>query len=99
MTTLVLGVGVSGIAAARLARSLGHDVQFFDERPDASAPSGFQPTSIAVGEWSSHLLDGVDLVITSPGFPPTSRSIRRFAGEYAGHLGEWWTNKLPALYT
>jgi UDP-N-acetylmuramoylalanine--D-glutamate ligase len=76
MTTLVLGVGVSGIAAARLARSLGHDVQFFDERLDASAPSGFQPTSIAVGEWSSHLLDGVDLVITSPGFPPTSRPLR-----------------------
>jgi len=76
MTTLVLGAGVSGIAAARLARSLGHDIMFYDERLDASVPSELQPVSVACGRWSDDLLEGVDLVITSPGFPPRSRPLR-----------------------
>lgn len=76
MTTLVLGVGISGLAAGRLARSSGHDIRFYDERIDAAVPSDLQPASIATGSWSEELLDGVDLIITSPGFPPRARPLR-----------------------
>jgi UDP-N-acetylmuramoylalanine--D-glutamate ligase len=76
MTTLVLGAGVSGVAAVRLARRLGQDVSIFDERLEASVPSDLQTVSIARGRWAEDLLDGVDLVVTSPGFPPSSRPLR-----------------------
>lgn len=76
MTTLVLGAGVSGVAAARLARSLGQDVMIFDERLDANVPPDLQPMPLACGRWAEDLLDGVDLVVTSPGFAPSSRPLR-----------------------
>ncbi|MCZ7532951.1 MAG: UDP-N-acetylmuramoyl-L-alanine--D-glutamate ligase [Acidimicrobiia bacterium] len=72
MTTLVLGTGVSGVAAGRLAKRLGHDVGFYDEQPDGSIPLDLQASLVARGHWSDHLLDGVDLVVTSPGFKPSS---------------------------
>lgn len=81
MTTLVLGVGVSGLAAARLALSAGHTVSFYDERIDAAVPPDLHPVSVATGVWSPDLLSGVDLVITSPGFPPSSRPLRDAAVE------------------
>ncbi len=80
MTTLILGVGVSGVAAGRLATRLGHDVAFYDENLDASVPFDVQPpglqrSSLARGRWDDHLLDGVDLVVTSPGFRPNSEPL------------------------
>lgn len=69
--TLVLGSGVSGAAAARLALDLGQRVTVFDER----RPSGVPGVAEAVGEWDASLLDGVDLVVTSPGFPERSAPV------------------------
>ncbi|MGH8871796.1 MAG: UDP-N-acetylmuramoyl-L-alanine--D-glutamate ligase [Acidimicrobiia bacterium] len=64
---LVLGAGVSGLAAARLARSRDLVVTVYTEAsPAASLEQGF---SVASGGWDPVLLNGVDLVITSPGFP------------------------------
>lgn len=70
---LVLGAGISGLAAARLARRAGVRVSLYDESPGTRAiEEGF---GIATGRWDSGLLSGVDLVITSPGFSERSLPI------------------------
>lgn len=75
MTTLVLGTGVSGVAAGRLVQRLGHQVAFYDEQPEASIPADLQSSPVSRGTWSDHILDGVDLVVTSPGFKPSSQPL------------------------
>jgi UDP-N-acetylmuramoylalanine--D-glutamate ligase len=69
---LVLGAGVSGLAAMRLLTSLGDIVSIYDARSADDAGSGVLRH---VGQWSDELLDGVDLVVTSPGFAPTAEPI------------------------
>ena len=63
---LVLGAGVSGLAAARLARSREMAVTVYaEDAPDGALSEGF---GVASGGWDPVLLNGVDLVVTSPGF-------------------------------
>lgn len=70
---LVLGAGVSGLAAARLARRMGLAVTIYDESPAPEAMAdGF---GVATGAWDANLLEGVDLVVTSPGFSERSGPI------------------------
>ena len=70
---LVLGAGVSGIAAARLATSEGMSVTIYD---GAVAGIGDDlDVGMALGEWDPLLLEGIDLVVASPGFPERSRPI------------------------
>ncbi len=70
---LILGAGVSGLAAGRLARRTGMRVSLYDESPRTRAlEEGF---GIATGRWDSGLLSGVDLVIASPGFSERSLPI------------------------
>ncbi|MDJ0953723.1 MAG: UDP-N-acetylmuramoyl-L-alanine--D-glutamate ligase [Acidimicrobiia bacterium] len=64
MRVLVLGGAVSGLAAARLATSRGEDVAVYDRRAVA-----VPDCEVHTGEWDPTLLAGVDLVVTSPGFP------------------------------
>lgn len=67
---LVLGAGVSGLAAGRLARRRGIRVAMYDENPRTRAiEEGF---GIATGRWDSGLLSGVDYVVASPGFSERS---------------------------
>ncbi len=67
---LVLGAGVSGLAAARLARSRGLVVTVYSEEPSPETlEQGF---AAAGGGWDPVLLTGVDLVIASPGFSERS---------------------------
>lgn len=70
---LVLGAGVSGLAAARLARSRGMSVTMYaeDESPDALS-QGF---ALATGGWDPVLLTGIDFVVASPGFSERSLPI------------------------
>ncbi|MEA1903370.1 MAG: UDP-N-acetylmuramoyl-L-alanine--D-glutamate ligase [Actinomycetota bacterium] len=70
---LVLGAGLSGMAAARLGRRLGMQVTLYDQsvRPEATA-EGF---GVAFGEWDPLLLNGIDLVVASPGFSERSLPI------------------------
>ena len=79
---MVIGLGVSGLAAARLLASCGARLVMTDlradPRPDLHGESGASDDSMPSGE--IHLgsedpawLDGVDLVVTSPGVPPASR--------------------------
>jgi UDP-N-acetylmuramoylalanine--D-glutamate ligase len=63
---LVLGAAVSGRAAAKLARDLGNDVTVYDQN---SASLDTVAGKTVAGEWHRRYLDGVELVVTSPGFP------------------------------
>jgi UDP-N-acetylmuramoylalanine--D-glutamate ligase len=70
---LVLGAGVSGLAASRLARRNGASVTIYDEKPSPEAlAEGF---AIANGGWDPVLLHGVDVVVASPGFSERSMPI------------------------
>lgn len=66
---LVLGAGVSGVAAARLATRLGMAVTVFDESATTLPDTG---QGLATGAWDPILLEGVDLVVASPGFSERS---------------------------
>jgi UDP-N-acetylmuramoylalanine--D-glutamate ligase len=66
---LVLGSAVSGIAAARLARRLGHDVEVYDRSARAVARLRGEGFTLHSGTWSGRALHDVDLVVTSPGIP------------------------------
>lgn len=62
---LVLGAGVSGAAIARFLRRRGATFRVYDRAPIHDL-EGVEVTS---GEWEPALLEGVALVVTSPGFP------------------------------
>lgn len=68
---LVLGAGVSGLAAARLAERLGMAVTVYDREESSQGI----PHRTATGSWDAALLDGVDLVVASPGFSDRSLPI------------------------
>lgn len=69
MKVLVLGAGISGMAAARLAIRLGHDVTIFDHQPGAGLLLIGEGIGVVNGRWDRDLLAGIDLVVTSPGVP------------------------------
>lgn len=67
---LILGTGVSGLAAARLATAKGMSVTVYDEDPGPDAAQ--LGVGVAAGSWDPVLLNGIDLVIASPGFAERS---------------------------
>lgn len=69
MRLLILGAGVSGQAAVRLARRLGHYVLLYDAEPAAAEAIAGGVDEWHSGSWSPALLEGVDLVVASPGIP------------------------------
>ncbi|HSJ27044.1 MAG TPA: UDP-N-acetylmuramoyl-L-alanine--D-glutamate ligase [Acidimicrobiia bacterium] len=71
MRTLVLGAGVSGRAAARLATRLRHRVVVYDRE----AVTDLGGVAVVAGSWDPLLLEGVDLVVASPGFGERSPAI------------------------
>lgn len=75
MRTLVIGAGISGRAAARLARTIGDELTVFDRQAALVADlAGRFPT--AAGDWSGDLLDRVDRLVVSPGVPEHAPEIR-----------------------
>jgi UDP-N-acetylmuramoylalanine--D-glutamate ligase len=71
---MVVGLGVSGAAAARLLASRGARLLMTDVRADAvDAAAEIPPGEIHLGAEDPAWLDGIDLVVTSPGVPPASR--------------------------
>lgn len=67
MRMLVLGAAVSGKAAANLAKKLGHEVSLYDRRNVSR--EGLADFALHVGEWQHEILDDIEYVVTSPGFP------------------------------
>lgn len=72
MKHLVLGAGVSGLAAARLLRRHGEEVVVFDEQAGAVAGLRDEAFEINSGVWHSRYLRDVATVVASPGFPEHS---------------------------
>jgi UDP-N-acetylmuramoylalanine--D-glutamate ligase len=79
MRALVIGLAVSGRAAVELLRSDGYEVVAYDARADAL--DGVRADIRYSGAWSPEFLDGVDLVVPSPGVaeaaPPLVDAIAR----------------------
>jgi UDP-N-acetylmuramoylalanine--D-glutamate ligase len=73
---LVVGLGRSGVAAARLAGAGGAEVVVTDRRSEAEMAEVLGGLPIGTQSFlDSHpeaCLDGVDLVVVSPGVPPTA---------------------------
>ncbi len=84
MKVLILGAGISGRAAARLLTRSGTDFEVYEDSPESTNRT--DPTvpdyPLLAGPWRSAMLNGIDLVITSPGFSPRSAPIK--AAERAG---------------
>ncbi len=76
MNTLILGAGVSGVAAAGLAASLGHTVSVYDRSSKAVLALRDQGIAVHSGVWPDRLLRGTELVVVSPGFPEQSDPVR-----------------------
>ncbi len=72
---MVIGLGVSGLAAARLLAGRGARLVMTDLRADLSLDpnqGSTPPGEIHLGAEDPSWLDGVDLVVTSPGVPASS---------------------------
>ena len=75
MRVLVLGAAVSGRAALRLLEREGHQVVVHDVDADAVTDLADGRTAVG-GAWDPALLEGVDLVVPSPGIPEHAAPIR-----------------------
>ncbi len=72
---MVVGLGVSGSAAARFLASLGASLVLTDTRselPNSDLPRG----EVYLGGEEPAWLRGVDLMVVSPGVPPTSTLVQ-----------------------
>lgn len=70
---LILGAGLSGLAASRLAAKFDMTVTIYDHKAPEHAPE--ETFAMATGGWDAGLLNGIDLVIASPGFSERSAPI------------------------
>ena len=95
---MVIGLGVSGLAAARLLAAHGARLVMTDLRADFGADSHAEagggaggastpPGEIHLGAEDPAWLDGVDLVVTSPGVAPTSRLLN--GSRPPANPGDW----------
>jgi UDP-N-acetylmuramoylalanine--D-glutamate ligase len=80
----VIGLGASGVAAARLALAKGGDVYVSDSGSDAStaargADLRARGASVQVGGHDIGRVAGAGLVVVSPGIPPSAPVLRALA--------------------
>lgn len=75
MRFLVIGAGVSGRAAARLARSLGLGAVVYDRSAEATAPLRDAGFPVHTGAWTTRHLNHVNGVIVSPGVPEHAQPV------------------------
>ncbi|HEY7565446.1 MAG TPA: Mur ligase family protein, partial [Acidimicrobiia bacterium] len=69
MRMLVIGAAVSGAAAARLGRRLGHAVTVYDQNSRVGSALVGEGIAVMTGRWDPDLLAGIDVMVTSPGVP------------------------------
>ena len=72
---MVIGLGISGRAAAPVSAAHGASLVLSDARTDI-ARDGLPPGDLHLGAENPAWLAGVDLVLTSPGVPPASPLMR-----------------------
>jgi UDP-N-acetylmuramoylalanine--D-glutamate ligase len=86
-SVMVIGLGVSGSAAARFLASLGASLVLTDTRrelPTSALPQG----NLYLGGEEPAWLRGVDLVVVSPGVPPNSRLVQAARAAGTPVIGE-----------
>ncbi|MBR1858223.1 MAG: UDP-N-acetylmuramoyl-L-alanine--D-glutamate ligase [Selenomonadaceae bacterium] len=71
---LVIGAGISGFAAAKIAKKFGADVTLSDSKAEVDLKYNFGELreldiKLQFGKQTDSLLDGVDLIIVSPAVP------------------------------
>ena len=71
---LVIGAGISGFAAAKIAKKFGADVTLSDSKAEADLKYDFEELrklniNLQFGSQNDELLDGVNLIIVSPAVP------------------------------
>jgi UDP-N-acetylmuramoylalanine--D-glutamate ligase len=71
---LVVGLARSGRAAVAALRAQGDEVVAYDADPDVDTPS--IDGDVVLGAWDERLLDGVELVVKSPGVPADAAPVR-----------------------
>jgi UDP-N-acetylmuramoylalanine--D-glutamate ligase len=75
--TLVIGLGKTGVETARFLVGRGADVVLCDEKPESELGPFIDKLAdskvdLKMGSHSTDLLSGVDLIVPSPGVPPTN---------------------------
>jgi len=72
---MVVGLGASGAAAARFLHSRGANLVLTDRRADIDQ-SKLPPAAFRLGPEQAEWLDGIELVVTSPGVPRDALLLR-----------------------
>ena len=80
---LVIGFGVSGIAAAELLEKHGAKVVLFDQKPSEKALANVQAMEhftgeTAVGSLTEAQEEGIEMLVISPGVPIDSPMVNHF---------------------
>ena len=70
---LVVGLARSGTAAVSVLRARGVEVRGYDADPAAAAES--PDADLRLGPWEDEILDGVGLLVKSPGVPSSAEPI------------------------
>lgn len=68
-TFIVVGLGKSGVGAARLLLNRGAKVIALDEKPDAKAPFEHPNFTLKAGPFPPRFWEGAEAVVVSPGVP------------------------------
>lgn len=68
---MVLGAGVSGLAATRLLNHIGAHVILVEDNPDTARAAQHLAVPVCTMQEAEAHLSEVALVVTSPGFPPS----------------------------
>ena len=84
---MVVGLGVSGLAAARFLASRGAKLVMTDRRVDIERGK-LPPGAVKLGAEDANWVDGIDLVVTSPGVPRDSILLRAATERKIPVIGE-----------
>ena len=87
VTAMVVGLGASGIAAARFLGARGAELVLTDRRSDLDRTS-LPPGEVCLGDDNPAWLDGVGLVVTSPGVPRDAVLLREAVARGIRVIGE-----------
>jgi UDP-N-acetylmuramoylalanine--D-glutamate ligase len=87
VTAMVVGLGASGIAAARFLAARGAKLVLTDRRSDLDSKS-LPPGEVCLGHDDPAWLDGVELVVTSPGVPRDAVLLREAVTRGISVIGE-----------
>ncbi|MFA5664231.1 UDP-N-acetylmuramoyl-L-alanine--D-glutamate ligase [Castellaniella sp.] len=85
--TLIMGLGETGVAAARWCAGQGDTVRVLDTRPQPPGLAALQAHGIAaqtylgVGHFDARLLDGVRTLVLSPGICPRDANVADFLAQ------------------